>query len=459
MAGRCGTMMEQEPAAGVPAPWTPSWCAMSLDLMTRLDPLRRVRCPFCFERFAACEMHLRCNDHYCKSDFARMVEDPILSQALNGRRVGGPGYCALRSPWWIDPRSDVRRGVRRHFDWMVLPRSLDCPNCRRPTDLRLCPRCHSHLPDSALTLDSGHIAIFGPQSVGKTTFVTVLLHELDHRAGPERGFVLDPLTDEIRERYEREYHELPYGGSQSGVGDDLNGEAFRHSHSATPSLETNRGVLQPLVYRLTSRRDSDRGGTALISFFDTAGEDWEMNIDLLRSEARYLGEAKGLLFLIDPLRIREVAHDHRIELTEKESRVPPADYLTDIRKLATFFRRSPVKVPLAICLNKLDRWGRLLPEGTRVREWARGVPDAPADRALDQEIHDEVQSALRQWGAAGFLEHVAVTFPEHRFFACSALGDAAREREDLAQPLPTPLLVERPVLWLLEKQGVMGRRG
>src|SRR5205807_4863509 len=74
---------------------------MPLDLLTRLDPLRRIRCPFCFERFAACEMHLRCNDHYCKTDFARMIEDPILSQALNGRRRGGSAGSALRSPWWV----------------------------------------------------------------------------------------------------------------------------------------------------------------------------------------------------------------------------------------------------------------------------------------------------------------------------------------------------------------------
>jgi hypothetical protein len=428
---------------------------MSLDLLTRLDPLRRVRCPFCFERFAACEMHLRCNDPYCKTDFARMVDDPILSAALNGRQRSVSAGSVLRSPWWVDPRSDARRGLRRYLDWMILPAALDCPNCGRPTDFRLCPRCHGHLPDAVATLDAGHIAIFGPQSVGKTTFVTVLLHELDHRVGPERGFMLDPLTDEIRERYEREYHDLTYGGSRFGIGEELNGDDFRHSHSATPSLETNRGVLQPLVYRLSRRRPDGRRAEALISFFDTAGEDWEMNIELLRSEARYLSEARGLLFLIDPLRIREVAHDRRIQLTEKERRVPPADYLNDARKLLTFFRRTPVATPLAICLNKLDRWGRLMAAGTKLREWGCGIPERPAHRALDLEIHDEVKSALRQWGAAGFLEHVAVNFPNHRFCACSSLGDAAQEREDLPQPLPTPLLVERPVLWLLEQQGVV----
>jgi hypothetical protein len=426
---------------------------MPLDLITRLDPLRRVRCPFCFERFAACEMHLRCNDHYCKNDFAHMVDDPILSRALDGRARAGGGSI-LRGPWWTDPRDDRRRGLRRHLDWMILPQAVDCPNCGKPTDYRLCPRCHGHLPDAAVTLPAGHIAIFGPQSVGKTTFVTVLLHELDHRVGPRHGFILAPLTDEIRERYEREYHELTYGGGDLGVGEDAVADSYRHSHSATPSLETHRGVLQPLVYRITRRRGRTRAG-ALLSFFDTAGEDWEMNIELLRSEARYLSEARGLLFLIDPLRIREVAGDRRLRLTEKERLVPPADYLNDARKLASFFPRTPVTTPLAICLNKLDRWGRLMEPGTALHELATSAPRGEPDRALDRLIHEEVQSALRRWGATGFLEHMAINFPNHRFFACSALGDAAQEHEDAPQPLPTPLLIERPVLWLLERQGFL----
>jgi hypothetical protein len=424
---------------------------MPLELLTRLDPLRRVRCPFCFERFAAFEMHLRCNDHFCKSDFAHMVDDPILSRALGGRQAAG---AALRSPWWVDPTADTRRGLRRHFDWMLLPGSLTCPCCQRPTDFRLCPRCHAHLPDSVVRLDAGHIAIFGPQSVGKTTFITVLLHELDHRVGPVHGFILEPLTDEIRERYEREYHELTYGGGQFGVGEDLYSDNYRRSHSATPSLDTNRGVLQPLVYRLTRRQGGQRSST-LLSFFDTAGEDWEMNIDMLRGEARYLAQARGLLFLIDPLRLREVAHDPRIQLTEKESRVPAADYLNDARKLASFFPRVPVKTPLAICLNKLDRWGRLMDKDTALHEIATSIPDQEIDRGTDNLIHEEVRAALRRWGAAGFLEHVEVNFPDHRFFACSALGDAAQEREDAPHPVPTPLRVERPVLWLLERQGIL----
>ena len=428
---------------------------MPLDLGTRLLPLRRILCPFCFEKFRAFEMHFRCTSPICKADFGRMIEDPILSRAFHVPQSNSHG-AAIRSPWWIDPRLDLRRGFRRKLDALLLPASLTCPNCRRPTDCHLCPRCHAVLPDSAITLNAGHIAIFGPQSVGKTTFVTVLIHEMDHRIGPEHGFILEPLTDEVRDRYEREFHEMTYGGGFLGVGESAGLESYRRGHSATPSVETNPGVLRPLVYRLT-RRKGGRSGTSstLISFFDTAGEDWEMNIELLRTEARYLSRAGGLLFLIDPLRVREIAHDPRLSLTEKERHVTAADYLNDARKLATFFRRFPVKTPLAIVLNKLDRWGRLMEPGTALRELADGFAPETVDGGFDVLVHEELRSALRRWGMSGFLEHVETNFPVHRFFATSALGDASPDREDAAQPLPTPLLVDRPLLWLLEKQRIL----
>jgi hypothetical protein len=428
---------------------------MPLDLMTRLDPLRRVRCPFCFERFAAFELHLRCDNPACEADYAHMIDDPILSRALNGSAVGPGGTgSVLRSAWWVDPRADVRRGVRRHLDWFLMPAALRCATCGRPTDRHLCPRCHQWLPDSAITRPGGHITIFGPQSVGKTTYMTVLLEEMDQRVGPERGLILEPLTEEIRERYKLEYRDVTYGSSQLGVGEEAVGDHSRHSHFPTPSVELNRRVLQPLIY-VVKRREG-RKPQPLLSFSDMAGEDWEMKVPLLRREGGHLiREARGLLFIIDPLRIPEVARDTRLDLTDKERMVPAADYREDLSRLASFFRRTPVRTPLAICLNKIDRWGPLLAPETTLYQVARSVPDQPPDRRVDQLVHEEVQSALRRWDQLSFLEHLAIDFPNHRFFACSALGDAAQSREDMPQPLPTPLLVERAVLWLLQQQGII----
>ncbi len=424
---------------------------MPLDLLTRLDPLRRVRCPFCFEQFAAFEMHLRCEDPYCKTDYVSMIDDPIRFYGIHGRRASWkPG--AYKTSWWIDPSTDPRRGLRRHFDWLVMPRSLDCPNCERPTDVHLCPHCHARIPDCVVTVRAGHVAIFGPQSIGKTTYVTVLIHELNHKVGPEHGFVLTPLTEDVQERYITEYQSITYG--QASFTDDEQAPQ-RGSHSGTAPIEQNRRSLLPLAYRMTTR--TGRGGLieTLISIFDTAGEDWEKNFDLFRTEARFMSEAGGLLFSMDPLSIPEIRRDQRITLTPKEREVLDADFLGDIVKLQTVFPRTPVRTPIAIVLNKLDRWGRLLAKGTALHEWATSVPTTAADRQLDQAIHKEVRATLANWGQLGFLAHLDTHFPNHRFFACSSLGDAAQADEHAPQPLPTPLLIERPVLWLLERQGLL----
>jgi len=169
---------------------------MPLDLFTRLDPLRRVRCPYCFEQFAALDLHVQCESQVCQDDFGRQVEDPILTRAFFGPQA----ESALRGPWWTDPRRDPRRGRRRYLDWLLLPDALTCPHCNEPTSCRLCPKCHHRLPIDALFQQSGHIAIFGPQSVGKTTYLTVVLHEFDYNVGPDRGLLLDPIDDDIRQR-------------------------------------------------------------------------------------------------------------------------------------------------------------------------------------------------------------------------------------------------------------------
>ncbi len=397
-------------------------------------------------------MHLRCASDICRNDFARQVDDPILTRALNGQSSGALHGAVLRSPWWVDPVLDPQRPVRRFLDWLVLPGLVVCPMCNQPTDQHLCPSCHQVLPDRVITQSrSGNLTVFGPQSIGKTTFLTVLLQEIRKDRGGNRRLGLKPLDDEVRDRYRHEYYDATYGRRDQGVG--AGSEVIRSRHAPTLSLEIDRRVLQPLVYEL-KRSDVESKNAPLVSFSDLAGEDWEMKSDLLRREGGHLvRRSRGLLFLIDPLRIPEVAD--QLDLTEEESLVPAADYVEDADRLADFFSKRPVGTPLAICLNKIDRWGPLLPEGTALHDIARSVPVATPDRALDDRIHEEVRTALRRWGQMEFIDRLELDFPNHRFFACSALGDAARSGPDLPPPMPTPLLVERPALWLLERQGLL----
>ena len=422
---------------------------MPLDWLTRLDPLRRLRCPFCFGDFAAYQMHLKCTSDACLSDFTRQIDDPILTRALGGTALSNRPGATLKSPWWVDPRTDERRRVRGLADVLLLPSALDCPMCGQPADCRLCPHCHRELPPCALEdRKTGTITIFGPQSVGKTTFLTVLLQEIRKSENDSNRLGLKPLNDEIRTRYNTEYRDVTYGPHDQPVG-ALRQGVTRSRHAPTLSLEIDRRVLQPLVYEL--KRNGRESASPLVSFLDLAGEDWEMKNELLRQEGGpILRQSGGLLFLIDPLRIPEVAA--QLDLTEEEAHVPAADYVVDADKLADFYPRTPVRTPLAICLNKVDRWGPLLPPDSTLHRLARSVLDRQPDPALDREIHEEVRTALRKWGQNEFLDRLEADFPNHQFFACSALGDAAPAAAHQAPPAPTPLLVERSALWLLEKQ-------
>ncbi len=174
----------------------------------------------------------------------------------------------LRSPWWVDPRLDAsaRLPPPPRLDGPArlahLPELQEAD--RRPA-LPPLPQPACPTPWSRST--PGTSPSSARSRSARRRYVTVLIHELEHRVGPARGFTLDPLTDEIRERYEREYHEMTYGGGQFGVGEDPDGESYRRSHFATPSIETNRRILQPLVYRVTSRKrdeGQDRRDLALV---------------------------------------------------------------------------------------------------------------------------------------------------------------------------------------------------
>lgn len=417
---------------------------MALDLLTRLDPLRRLRCPHCFGEFAAFQTHIRCDSELCQTDITRHVEDPILTRTLTGRDRSPDSGRAFSGPWWTDPRHDPRRWLTGWLDFLILPSTLNCPYCEKPAGERLCPRCHRPLPDRVLEQrGGGSITIFGPQAVGKTTYLTVLLQEIKKTDDTPRRLGLRPLDDRVRQRYREEYYEITYGPPET--------PAARARHAPTVTLELDRRVLDPLVFEL---KTSAPGPGPLVSFCDLAGEDWEQKPELLRREGAHLIQrTRGLLFLIDPLRIPQVRS--QMELTEEEATVRLADYVEDADKLADFFRRVPVRTPLAIVLNKIDRWGPLLSPETTLHQIARTPPGGENDPALDQIVHEEVRSALRHWGQTEFLDRLESDFPIHRFFACSALGDAAQLRSDQAPPLPTPLLVERAGVWLLERQGLL----
>lgn len=282
------------------------------------------------------------------------------------------------------------------------------------------------------------MALVGTKASGKSHFIAVVLHELEHRIGPRFDGSLMLLDDATRNRVDRDLNPRLYG---SGV-----------VLEATQSVVSDASVREPLVSRLTLKG----GSHSNLVFFDAAGEDLQ-RLDTLEREARYITQSDGLVLLVDPLQIPAVRDD-------LEGSVDLPDVSIDVYgmlgRLAGLLRdargipaKKPIDVPLAIAISKVDALRGLLPD-------THPVFSLPAhDGRFDESVANSISQALRA-DAVGWLgeridSFLKQEFADYAFFGVSALGESpvdGRLRNGVS-----PHRIEDPVLWMLHYWGALPR--
>lgn len=316
------------------------------------------------------------------------------------------------------------------------PVRCDCGAPTRP----LCPNCHCDLPQRFAEADSRSMALVGTRAAGKSNFIAVTMHELEHRVGPSFGGSLMMLDDATRDRMDNVLIPRLYG-KQLVL-------------EATGSATVNRDVRQPLVSRLTLGSGRHATHSNLV-FFDAAGEDLQSQ-KVLEHEARYITRSHGLVLLLDPLQIPAV----RDEL-QGAGDLPPltADAHTMLGRIAALLRDErgvrageKIDVPLAIALSKVDVLrGGLLPEDHPLFRSPphNGSFDAQAARNLSERLRADVVG----WLGERFDKLVGDEFATAAYFGVSALGEnpiGGRLRNGVA-----PHRVEDPILWMLDSWGAI----
>jgi hypothetical protein len=281
------------------------------------------------------------------------------------------------------------------------------------------------------------MALIGTKASGKSHFIAVVLHELEHRIGPRFKGSLTALDDPTRNRIDQDLYPRLY---KSGV-----------VLEATQSARGNAATREPLVARLTLGQKSSN-----LVFFDAAGEDLQ-SLDIMEREARYITQSDGLILLVDPLQIQAVRDDLEgsVELPDLT-----ADVYVMLGRLAGLIREArgipadkPIDVPLAIAISKIDALRGLLPENHPV--FSLPKHDGLFDQTIARNISESLRADAVGWVGERLDGFLKAEFAHYAFFGVSALGEspvAGRLRNGVA-----PHRVEDPVLWMLDQWGAVPR--
>lgn len=369
---------------------------------------RQELCPFCFEYFKLRETPFRCTNEECGRDV-----DEVLREK------------------WDDARPVGRVLQSEHF-----VTSVRC-ECGAVSTKRLCPECHAELPYGTGDVKNYVFAVIGSKEAGKSHYLAVLIRRLKEVVAKRLDMSVEAVTDETMKRYSHDFHDPVY--------------AEKKIIQATQSGSTQRP--SPLVYRLTSTK---KGKSAVLVFFDTAGEDLN-DEDLMSRVNKYIFRSHGIILLIDPLQLRNVrAGLAETPLPEENSETAAILTRTTrlIQKGLNLKPAAAIKIPLAVAISKFDAVKPLVDE-----QWQQCPLESPPKHGIGfdmldfQDTHKGLKMLLEKWGENDLVNQVEGRYAKRGFFGLSALGCNPHGTNRIERV--RPMRVEDPLLWLLAENGLI----
>lgn len=368
-------------------------------------------CPYCFSRFAEEYVQWRCNQYQCSKAENLELDSPYFVY----HKAAKP-----RMPHII-PNPTVKGGFAK------------CDKCGGDTNFRICPVCHSKLPDSKENII---ISIVGVPGAGKSYYVGTLLRQLRmhiNRFDCNFRFTTTDDEDLYNDKFERPFSKhIPV------------------IKTAAPTDENNFiSANTPILCNI-----QDSKCTRTFTFFDAAGENFDDPV-IMQAVAKYLQHSAAILLLLDPTQITEVQgavsgvsdkDAHRISYTKTLTHI--MDVIRSQRKMKP---DTPIDIPIAIVFTKWDLIENS-PELSRPDSiTALDSPHFQKGFSLQDcdNISMEVESRLAGWHYENFLQMVQNNFKTSKFFAVSAIGAAPDSK---GVPQIVSKRVEDPFLWLLHSR-------
>jgi GTPase SAR1 family protein len=393
-------------------------------------PFYDIVCPYCFEKYQPEDVVFRAAHHLEDDENYALQED----EELNKYRAKFGMDSAPEMEAVLHPKS-IHDDDKVYADG-VLTAITDSHGI--VTRKRLCPACHNELPINAGKVPSNIISIVGASSVGKSVYMTSLIHTLQNTTAYNFNAACMPLNADVSRKFKEKYEDPIFENGRM--------------------LQSTRLELQePYIFQLIFKNENQAPLTLV--FFDVPGEGM-VDQDFLSIFASHIKNSAGILFLVDPLQIKSIRERMLIHLDNhgdlSERYAEPRDVILNLfENFIGHQDKGKTSIPTAVILTKSDLLNTLAEEdGAYIQPNSNLFNNYVHTGALNliefENINGEVRRLIEKIDRP-FKDALDVYFTNTAFFAVSALGTNPVNKEIAG--VVNPIRVDEPVIWLLNQLG------
>ncbi|MCL6573128.1 MAG: hypothetical protein K6T88_15835 [Bacillus sp. (in: Bacteria)] len=400
-------------------------------------PFYDIVCPFCFSTFQHEDVVFRATHHREDDEALALQEDELLNNYR--AKFGLAGIDELEAiiyPSMIPTENmlfsdHVLMGVSDKYS--VVTRN------------RLCPSCHNDLPVTAAKHPSNIVSIVGATSVGKSVYMTSLIHTLQHVTANNFNAACLPLDNEISRRFRQDY-EIPL---------------FEKGNLFAPTAKSKR--QEPFLFQFIFK---DEGQSPLtLVFFDVAGEGMT-DKEYIKLHAAHIKNSAGILFLVDPMQIRAIREKMIHQMGEKPGEIvaqgdePREVVISLFGDFIAHLENSKTTIPTAVVLTKSDLLIALKHDDSEyIRTNSNVFRNVEHRGHLDLDEFENINGEIRRFLEkvdTPFVNALDVYFKDTSYFAVSSLGSNPNKQQ--VTGIISPIRVDEPFIWLLYKLGFIEGR-
>ena len=393
-------------------------------------PFYDIVCAHCFRKFGPEDVVFRAAHHSETDPDYALQEDQALDEYRAKFNLDSVGDVeAIITPGTIPEENKI-------YSDKVLVGLTDRHGVL--TRRRLCPYCHNELPISAGKVPSNIISIVGATSVGKSVYMTSLIHTLQHVTASNFNAACIPMNADISRRF-RTYYEDPIFEKGMMLG-------------ATQKIEK----MEPFIFNFVFK-DETLPPLTLV-FFDVAGEGMT-DRNYLDIYASHIKNSAGILFMVDPLQIKTIRDRLLISLGEESGDLAPRHaeprdvIISMFENFIGHQEKSKTDIPTAIVLTKSDMLKHLREEdGTYIDTNSNVFRNVVHSEVLNLHEFSNIDGEIRRFIEKvdrPFKDAIDVYFKDTAYFAVSALGSNPVNKQ--MERVVTPIRVDEPFVWLMHK--------